>query len=121
MRQGCASTSNLDGWPQRFCPVLRHFRNGAHWSFTQVEHATDVVFHQKAKFQPLCAAIVRTARPGRRPRRAGGEFLGPKHTASFQDEVGHDFSTRIHGTCIHHHTGPANLKLYDKFGLIARV
>ena len=36
-------------------------------------------------------------------------------------EVGNDFSTRIHRTRIRHHMGPASMKLYDKFGIIARV
>ena len=35
---------HLGAWAQRFCPVLGHFRNGVHWSFMQVEYATDVVF-----------------------------------------------------------------------------
>ncbi len=35
--------------------------------------------------------------------------------------MGNDFSTRIEGTRIKHHMGWASLKLYDKFGLIARV
>ncbi|MFH0341403.1 MAG: hypothetical protein ACHBNF_04585, partial [Chromatiales bacterium] len=34
---------------------------------------------------------------------------------------GNDFHTRIEGTRIRHHMGPASLKLYDKFGLMARV
>jgi hypothetical protein len=51
----------LDHWAQRFCPVLSHFRSGVHWSFMQVEYATDVVFRQQATFQPLYEAIVRTA------------------------------------------------------------
>ena len=38
-----------------------------------------------------------------------------------QDDLGNDFSTRIQGTHIKHHMGPAALKLYDKFGLIARI
>jgi hypothetical protein len=37
---------HLDQWARRFCPVLGHFRNGVHWSFMQVEYATDVVFRQ---------------------------------------------------------------------------
>ena len=48
-------------------------------------------------------------------------FLGHKLTSNFQDEAGNDFSTRIQGTRIRHHMGPASLKLYDKFALIARV
>ncbi len=52
---------HLDRWAARFCPVVGHFRGGYHWSFMQVEYATDVVFRQQAVFQPLYQAIVRTA------------------------------------------------------------
>ncbi len=52
---------HLAAWAQRFCPVLHHFRCGYHWSFMQVEYATDVVFLRQAEFQPLYEAIVRTA------------------------------------------------------------
>jgi hypothetical protein len=36
-----------------------------HWSFMQVEYATDVVFCKQATFQPLYEAIVRTRRAAR--------------------------------------------------------
>ena len=86
----------------------------------QVEFTTDVVFRNQAQFQPLYAAIVRTAvHVVQAPQVA--MFLGHKLTGNFQDEVGNDLSTRIQGTRIRHSMGPASLKLYDKFGLIARV
>ena len=49
--------------------------------------------------------------------------LARHHTlnARKQGEIGNNFSTRIQGTRIRHHMGPASLKLYDKAGLIARV
>jgi len=103
-----------------FCPVLRHFRNGVHWSFMQVEYATDVVFRQQAKFQPLYEAIVRTAVHVIKAEHVA-MFLGHKLSGAYEGEVGNDFSTRIQGTRIRHHMGPASLKLYDKVGLIARV
>ena len=111
---------HLDHWAQRFCPVLRHFRNGVHWSFMQVEYATDVVFRQQAKFQPLYEAIVRTAVHVVKTEQVA-MFLGHKLHTNYQGEVGNDFSTRIEGTRIRHHMGPASIKLYDKAGLIARV
>jgi hypothetical protein len=111
---------HLDHWAQRFCPVLRHFRNGAHWSFMQVEYATDVVFRQQAKFQPLYEAIVRTAVHVIKAEQVA-TFLGHKLTSAYQGAVGNDFSTRIQGTRIRHHMGPASIKLYDKAGLLARV
>jgi len=111
---------HLDQWAQRFCPVLRQFRNGVHWSFMQVEYATDVVFRQQATFQPLYEAIVRTAVHIVKAEHVAG-FLGHKLNANYQGEIGNDFSTRIQGTRIRHHMGPASIKLYDKAGLIARV
>ena len=110
----------LDAWARRCCPVLHHFRNGVHWSFMQVEYATDVVFRQQARFQPLYEAIVRTAVHVIKAEHVAS-FLCRKLTANYQGEVGNDFSTRIQGTRIRHHMGPASIKLYDKAGLIARV
>jgi len=110
----------LDSWAQRFCPVLSHFRNGVHWSFMQVEYATDVLFRKQATFQPLYEAIVRTAVHVIKAEHVAS-FLGHMLTANYQGEVGNDFSTRIQGTRIRHHLGPASLKLYDKAGLIARI
>ena len=110
----------LDDWARRCCPVLHYFRNGVHWSFMQVEYATDVVFRQQATFQPLYEAIVRTAVHAIKADHVAS-FLGHKLNANFQGEVGNDFSTRIQGTRIRHHMGPASLKLYDKAGIIARV
>jgi hypothetical protein len=106
---------HLDAWAQRFCPVLGHFRNAVHWSFMQVEYATDAVFHKQAKFQPLYEAIVRTAVHVVKAEHVA-TFLGHKLTAHSRGEVGNDFSTRIQGTRIRHHMGPASIKLYDKEG-----
>ena len=111
---------HLDAWAHRFCPVLRQFRCGYHWSLMQVEFATDVVFRRQVQFQPLYAAIVRTAVHIVQAEHVA-MFLGHKLTGNFQDELGNDFSTRIQGTRIRHHMGSASLKLYDKFGRIARV
>jgi len=110
----------LDRWAQRCCAVLHHFRSQYHWSFTQVEYATDVVFRRQADFQPLYERIVRAAVHVIRAENVA-TFLGRKLSKAYQDEVGNDFSTRIQGTRIRHHMGPASIKLYDKFGLIARV
>lgn len=111
---------HLDQWAQRFCPVLPHFRAGYHWSFMQAEYATDIVFHRQRDFQPLYEAIVRTAVHVIKAENVAS-FLGRKLTHAYRDELGNDFSTRIQGTRIRHHMGPASIKLYDKFGFIARV
>jgi len=112
--------THLDRWAEQFCPVHRHFPGGVHWSFMQVEYATDIVFRQQHQLQPLYDQLVRTA-----VQAVGADqiatFLGRKLTGAFSGQAGNDFSTRIQGTRIKHHLGPASVKLYDKFGLIARV
>ena len=110
----------LDRWAQRYCPVLRQFPAGIHWSLMQVEYATDVVFREPAAFQPLYAALTRTAIHAIKADQVA-TFLGRKLTAAYQGEAGNDFSTRIQGTRIKHHMGPAAIKLYDKAGRLARV
>lgn len=103
-----------------YCPVIRHFPSGYHWSLMQVEYATDVVFRRQSDFQPLYAALTHTAIHAIKPEQVA-TFLGRKLTGSYQGEAGNDFHTRIEGTCIKHHLGPVAIKLYDKFGLIGRV
>ena len=111
---------HLDRLAAIYCPVLRHFPAGVHWSLMQVEYATDVVFQRQADFQPLYEALTHTAIHAVKPAHVA-TFLGRRLTGAYRDEVGNDFSTRIEGTRIKHHMGWAAIKLYDKFGLIARV
>ena len=111
---------HLDRIAAEYCPVIRYFASGYHWSLMQVEYATDVVFRRQADFQPLYAAITHTAIHAIKPEHIV-TFLGRKLTATYQGEIGNDFHTRIEGTCIKHHMGPVAIKLYDKFGLIGRV
>jgi hypothetical protein len=39
--------SKLNEVARQFCPVIRHFPAGYHWSLMQVEYATDIVFHRQ--------------------------------------------------------------------------
>lgn len=110
----------LDRWAKQFCPIQQRFHSGYHWSFMQVEFASDVVFHQQAEFQPLYEALIRTAVQAVKADQVA-TFLGRKLTTAYQGEVGNDFSTRIQGTRIRHQMGPASIKLYDKAGIMARV
>jgi hypothetical protein len=110
----------LDRIAAAYCPVLGDFPAGIHWSVMQVEYATDVVFQRQADFQPLYAALTQTAIHAVKPDQVA-TFLGRKLTGRYRDDLGNDFATRIQGTRIKHHMGPAALKLYDKFGLLARI
>lgn len=110
----------LDGYARRFCPVVRHFRAGVHWSLMQVEYATDVVFKHREGLQPLYDALSRTTIHAVKADDVA-TFLGRKLTGHYQGEVGNDFHTRIEGTRIRHHMGPAAIKMYDKHGQVLRI
>ncbi len=107
-------------WARAYCPVVRQFRAGYHWSLMQVELSTDILVHRQAELQPLYEALVRTAVHAVKADTVA-TFLGRKLTGAYCDELGNDFHTRIQGTRIRHRMGPTSLKLYDKAGLMLRV
>ena len=111
---------HLDEIAQTFCPVLSHFRGSYHWSLMQVEYATDIVFRRQQDLGPLYETLVRTAIHAVKADNVA-TFLGRKLHGNYQDEVGNDFHTRIEGTRIKHHMGPAAIKMYDKMGLVLRI
>lgn len=110
----------LDQIARKFCPVIRHFLSGYHWSLMQVEMATDIVFKRQADLQPLYEALTRTAIHAVKPGQVA-TFLGRKITGAYQGEIGNDFHTRIEGTRIKHQMGPVAIKMYDKLGMILRI
>ena len=110
----------LDRVAALYCPVVPHFPSGYHWSIMQVEYATDIVFHKQADLKPLYETLIHTAVHAVKPEHVA-TFLGRKLHPNFSDELGNDFHTRIEGTRIKHHMGPASLKMYDKAGLVLRI
>jgi len=110
----------LDRLAKCYCPVIRYFPSGYHWSLMQVEYATDIVFHRQAELQPLYEEWVRTAIHSVKPENIA-TFLGRKLTGHYQGEMGNDFHTRIQGTRIKHHMGQTAIKMYDKHGIILRI
>lgn len=110
----------LDRFAKRYCPVVRQFAAGYHWSLMQVEYATDIVFRRQRDLAPLYETITRTAVHAVKAEHVA-TFLGRKLNGNYKDELGNDFSTRIEGTRIRHHMGPASSKMYDKFGLVLRI
>ena len=110
----------LDKIVRQYCPIVRHFVNRYHWSFMQVEYATDIIFKKKSDLQPIYDDIVRTAIHSVKPENIS-TFLGRKLHGGYQDEMGNNFNTRIEGTCIKHRMGKVAIKMYDKFGLVLRV
>jgi len=110
----------LDQVAKEFCPVLRHFPSGYHWTLMQVEYATDVAFKFQRDLGPLYETIVRTAIHTVKPEQVA-TFLGRKLHGTYQGEIGNDFHTRIEGTRIKHHMGRVSIKMYDKQGIILRI
>lgn len=110
----------LDQVALDFCPVIRHFVSGYHWSLMEVEWATDIVFKRQADLKPLYENISRTAIHAVKAEQVT-TFLGRKVTANFQGEIGNNFHTRVEGTVIKHHMGPVSIKLYDKLGIVLRI
>ena len=110
----------LDKIVRQYCPIVRHFVNNYHWSFMQIEYATDIIFKKKSDLQPIYDDIVRTAIHSVKPENIS-TFLGRKLHGGYQDEMGNNFNTRIEGTCIKHRMGKVAIKMYDKFGIVLRV
>jgi hypothetical protein len=88
----------LDGFANRYCPVVKQFDLNYHWSLDQVEFA------------------IHTVKPDN-----SATFLGRKLNGNYQDEMGNRFHTRIEGTRIKDTMGPVSIKMYDKFRLILRI
>ncbi len=110
----------LDQAAKTYCPVLRHFPSGYHWSLMQVEFATDVVFKLQSDLSPLYETMTRTAIHSIKPQLVA-TFLGRKLHGAYEGEIGNDFHTRIEGTRIKHHMGPVSIKMYDKLGILLRI
>jgi hypothetical protein len=112
--------TRLDRYARLYCPVLRHFPSGCHWSVMQAEYATDIVFKRQTDLQPLYEELARVAVLVVKADNIAS-FLGRKVDKRYQGEMGNDFQTRIEGTRIRHHMGRASIKMYDKHGLVLRI
>ena len=106
----------LDWFAETFCPVAQKLETTYHWSIMQVEYATDVAFKRREDLQAIYGSLTRTVIHTVKPDKVA-TFLGRKLSGNYQGELGNDFNTRIEGTRIKHHMGPASIKMYDKFGL----
>jgi|SRR5215831_7015595 len=110
----------LDRYAEQCCPVLDDFGEDYHWSLTQVEYSTDLVFRSpailKALYEQLCRQAVLSVKAEN-----VATFLSHKIPPHLVAEIGSQFSTRVEGTCIKHRYGKASVKMYDKFSLVLRL
>ena len=82
--------------------------------------SNDIVFFHQKDLKPLYENLSRTAIHAVKCDNVA-TFLGRKLDGRYKDELGNDFHTRVEGTRIKHHMGPASIKLYDKQGLVLRI
>jgi hypothetical protein len=113
-----ALAARLQSLAEQFCPVIKTFPNGCHWSLMQVEYALDVVFKSAAALRPVYEEISRQAIfTVKAPDVA--RFLGKR--LSPEAEVTSDFHTRVEGTRIKHQLNRQAIKMYDKAGRVLRL
>ena len=110
----------LNEFATRYCPVIKHFPLGYHWSIMQVEYSTDIIFKRQEDLKLIYENLTRTAIHTVKPENIA-TFLGKKLVPQYQDEMGNNFSTRIEGTCIKFKMGKTSIKMYDKQGIILRI
>ena len=110
----------LDRYARQCCPVQKTFGHRYHWSLMQTEYSTDLVFRSRETLAPLYEQLSREAVLAVKAEQVAS-FLGKRITPQLAQEVGSRFSTRIQGTCIKHRLGQAQVKMYDKFGLVLRI
>ena len=110
----------LDRYAQQCCPVFDVLAPSYHWSFMQVEYATDLVFRSQAVLKPLYEQLSRQAILCVKAEHVA-TFLGHKITPQLAQEIGSRFATRIEGTCVKHRFAKSSIKIYDKFALVLRI
>jgi hypothetical protein len=110
----------LDRYARLCCPVEKTFGQRYHWSFMQAEYSTDLVFRSPEALAPLYEQLSRESVLAVKADQVA-TFLGKKITPQLAQELGSRFATRIQGTCIKHRLGQAQVKMYDKVGLVLRI
>ena len=102
----------------RFCPIVKKFSRGYHWSVMQVEYSLDVVFKRRepltALYEQLSRHAVLTVRVPEMAR-----FWGKRYSP--EAEATSDFKTMVEGTRVRHTLGRQSLKMYDKAGRVLRL
>ena len=110
----------LDELAKTYCPVYSAFNQIYHWSITQVEYATDIVFKKQEHLQSIYSELIATAIHTVKPDNVAS-FLGHKVDPRYQGEIGNNYNIRIEGSRIKHTMGNSSIKMYDKFSKILRI
>ena len=122
--QKLASSFSVKQWEKKFhalgakfCPVVKRFTRGYHWSVMQVEHSLDIVFKKREVLAPLYEEISRQAVLAVRAADMA-RFWDKRFSPEAQAQS--DFKTLTEGTRIKHALGRQSIKMYDK-GRVLRI
>lgn len=110
----------LDTYAATFCPVHKHFNQMYHWSISQAEYATDIIFKKQQNLKSIYEDLITTAIHTVKPENII-TFLGKKLDPRYKGEVGNNYYIRILGSRIKHTMGKNSIKMYDKFSKILRI
>ncbi len=110
----------LDKQSQYFCPAIQELPSKIHWSLSQIEYATDIIFKDHHTLKPIYDNLLQTSIYAIKAHDVS-RFLGKKLHGNYESEIGSNLSTRIEGKRIKHVMKRASIKMYDKFGFILRI
>ena len=118
----CELHDTLDALAERFCPVFKQLgQEDYHWSLTQAEYATDLVFRSAAELRTLYDQLVRAAIHTVKAADIA-TFLGRALPQDPPEDIGSSLGVRLDGMRVRHQWGhQASVKMYDKHGLVLRI
>ena len=91
----------LNKWSNYFCPVLNELQTKIHWSGSQIEYATDIIFEQRERLEKIYENMIQIAVCSIKSHNIS-RFLGKRLHGNYQDEIGSNLSTRVEGKRIKH-------------------
>jgi len=109
----------LNGYAERFCASYLRWP-AVHWSISQIEYATDIVFKSTQILPTLYKELVRGA-VNEVEAADVYRFMGKPLTKASADEVSSRLNTYVEGTRLKHTLGHSSIKMYDKQDRVLRI
>ncbi len=110
---------SLNGYAERFCSSYLRWP-AVHWSISQIEYATDIVFKSTQILPTLYKELVRGA-VNEVEAADVYCFMGKRLTKASADEVSSRLNTYVEGTRLKHTLGHSSIKMYDKQDRVLRI
>ncbi len=109
----------LNGYAERFCACYLRWP-AVHWSISQIEYATDIVFRSTQILPTLYKELVRGA-VNEVQAADVYRFMGKRLTKASANEVSSRLNTYVEGTRLKHTLGHSSIKMYDKQDRVLRI